>query len=1440
MTQRTRRIPTACLLLLLTALAPIASAQRTSPVYLQDSPRADEALPRTVELADAELYDEAARVLYELTVTDGDLLIEHPELENILVPVRTRVNELLIARPALLQRYRELHEAQARNELNAGAMRRVERDALLTRAGYDAVLLIARDQLEHARFLAAWRTLAQLDEHPDRRTRGREAARALSSLWSYIEGSALTHTLDPGAEDMLRRWRTEAGLDAALPAPIEPPVKPVVSTVYDDPGTVRIDDVLAQPILSRATGTLPEFVLQAAAISTGIDIPTRARVLHAAPVLVDDTVYTNTGITIGAWNRFSGQALWQRDIDAPFHTVQRFSRVDDPLQELLTLCVDDDILVALTGLAEEGNGVRERLLIGLDPATGEDRWRVALSDLIDTTFESAILIGPPVLVEGSVVIRAVERDIQRRTIVHHLMAFDARTGALDWTRPIAGMGARPYGSGSDPAEGITAFGPDVVFVTSLGAILRVEASTGRVRWARRAIADGPSRLGGNPAPWRFNAPVVTRDSVVTLTPDRRQIVHLDAHTGAQRSASDSGPWDQPHTLQLLNGTLVGISHRSITMCPLDQIDIAKELAVVFMVPTPSSTPIRGRVTRAGDRLYAPTVQGLVWIEPPLAGDAWFADSPPMPASGLVPLVRTGNALVVDGQVVIADDERVHTYFSWRVAREILERREASDPSDPGAPITFAQLAYRAGVTEEVLPALDRALGALARDPLRSDFEDSRTRLFNAVLRMARPDRDSSRLATVSDSVRRELLDRLERLATTPDERVSSMMTAGAFFEAINAPAEAIERYQRILAREDLRERPYEAAGVRTPAATEVGRRLTTILATHTRRVYAPYDDAARARLDALGDNAGLDNLLAIAREFPAARLTPELYRRVGMALEAQGESRAASGAFESGLRAVIPGEQPELAGELAGRAVVGAAVDGRYADARQRVREFRTIIPDAPLRYDGRTIDTELLLDRLTELGRSVHRRPVLGDAIDERPDVLPGLRIQRPIVAEARRAPARHVVFRRSQSDEIALWALDEQGTLAPRLEGLTGHDLIYLDDSAMYTSTLDSNRPGRRVIMRYDVRTGAEAWRTLPFEDLFDPELNGGINDAIPDLDKNDDGLARSREIVVLVTQRTMILLERTGRAVGIDLDTGRPIWARRLSLTRVLDADTGSGVIAAVGLRRRTLLELKAAEIEPALVEERLEVIDERTGKTLHTPTLDVSSEWVRVTPSGTVLVGAESTVSQFTLRSGRLIGASSENPDLTASAGARALTGRTYVLSGLGILLAVDTNTSKLVVRRVDADDRFVRALDFRADEINDLAYIATPRGFFALDDQHKIVTGDARPNEYLTTIPEFSDRFAVAIDRNGTPTGPGEFELFPVLVHELETGRLARRPINLPLPMQPDTLALIDGHILITSASSTVILHAPVRGGVDRSPDQRFNIEDVYERRAVTP
>ncbi|MBC7835393.1 MAG: hypothetical protein H7Y88_09885, partial [Phycisphaerales bacterium] len=135
--------------------APAAAQEPANPVYLDDSSVAVESLLGLDSQIAAGNLDAGVRVLQKLLDEEGSRVVPARGQVDLYISVRTRVHQVLLANPRLLEHYRKLTEGRARDLLEGGDAARAEETCLLTTAGFEGALLLAIDSFEAGHFDAA-------------------------------------------------------------------------------------------------------------------------------------------------------------------------------------------------------------------------------------------------------------------------------------------------------------------------------------------------------------------------------------------------------------------------------------------------------------------------------------------------------------------------------------------------------------------------------------------------------------------------------------------------------------------------------------------------------------------------------------------------------------------------------------------------------------------------------------------------------------------------------------------------------------------------------------------------------------------------------------------------------------------------------------------------------------------------------------------------------------------------------------------------------------------------------------------------------------------------------------------------------------------------------------------------------------------------------------
>ncbi len=1390
---------------------PASTAQPDeSPVYVEDSPAAAEAIDRAREFARAGNAQEAARVLQALLDRQGALLVPRAVDGDVFVEARTRVHEVLLERPDLLEAYMEMESGAAAAMLRTGEHALAERTRLLTGPGFDATLRLAQEQLESARFGSAWVTLMQLDRHPSRTGDRAHAAASLAELVVRYLDSGEAPRRDRALEwGIVARWHREAGLEPpADRTPAEGPELDRAATPYDRLGPLDLSGILEKPLASALMGeTQPEWVQRLASEVRGGSLDETGRVLHAAPTVAGDVLYVNDSETVTAFDRFTLTRLWRTSLIGPPATATQ-TRGPAGIEDTSGVAIAEPYAVALTGPSLQTRNARERILGAFDMQTGEVAWATSLSALADPALQESLLRGPVETHEGSVLLTTVRSVNRQRLLSVGVIAFDAETGDVRWVRQIGSIGVLPHVPRPEATE-LPLVRDGMLYRTDrIGVVAAMEVDTGRIRWVRRMERDFGDRTRA-PSAWSGSRPILLDDGrLVTLDPDRRRVSVLDASTGALLDSVSAVRFGQPEYLLRLGDHIVGVEERQVTARHIGWLTEERApLALTEFV----RGGIRGRVVVAGDELLVPHVEGvrIVRLRPDGSGGV-------EPVTREIELDEPGQVVAAPGQIVAVDDFRVHSYLSWEVADELLRSRMRASPRDASPAITYADLAFRAGHPDRILEAVDRAVRTIERDPLSDDSERSRERLFATMLEMIEPPAHARHGAPLSDGLREALIDRLSRVASPPAERVSALMAAGRLYETTGRPERAVERYQEVLSAPVLAGTVYQEGGRRLPAEAEATRRLRRLIRLEGREVYGAYEaEAARLLREAERDGEP-ERFERIARRYPVSSVAPTAWLAAAERYGARGASQKEILSLEEGVAAAqetLSADDPTF-GELAGRLVTALLASDRLVLAEQRLAWFRSAHPSLMLRVDAEPIDAGALGERIgARLGERA-RRPRIGPELGET-RALQGWAIARPLDASSG-ARLTDRLLMEGLEGQRAMFALGEGGDLELRwtIPGEDG-DLLRVDHrSVFFASIASGNTP--RTVTRYETETGALAWETPGFGSLFDAgdpfENIAGRNPVANTPLQPEAPLA---DIFAVFNAETMVLVERTGRAAAFDVESGELLWAHDRGpapIQPVHDVVAGNGFVAVAG-RRLLPAGARAGDGGQDLAYEGVVAVREiRTGKLLYEHVDRDTVRWLRVTPEGHLLVGMDRSMASFDVFRQRVRWRSDRGP-LADTVGAWVFPGVALHRDATDALRLIDTEdgSSEDTVLRVEG--RIEPGMShLEVTRVGDRLLLATYRGAVLIDEAGTLLGVDARRTDADVLPAAAGERFVVLIDEEGVPAG--DLGAYDLSIFDLRSLKLAAPPVALELGARPTDVALLDGKILVSAGMVTLVIDAP--------------------------
>ena len=278
----------------------VFGGQQANPVYVDDSPAAADTFVRVREHVSAGNLDEAVRILQVLLDDQPDRLVVSGTDPDLFVNVRGAVNDLLLASPKLLERYRAMFGPRAERQLSEGQTDVVERSLMLTPSGLDAVLRLSQLAMEDARFEHARQLLEQADKHPDRTgDRAKLASQMMTTLARYLGRAPVS--------DMARQgWAKDAGEQPPDLAPVQWPAAATkrAATPMLPAVPMATEGMVSKPLWTvplNPTASTPEATLNSVDRSSGrgqVSVPMYARELLQLPSVADDTVFISDGTQI--------------------------------------------------------------------------------------------------------------------------------------------------------------------------------------------------------------------------------------------------------------------------------------------------------------------------------------------------------------------------------------------------------------------------------------------------------------------------------------------------------------------------------------------------------------------------------------------------------------------------------------------------------------------------------------------------------------------------------------------------------------------------------------------------------------------------------------------------------------------------------------------------------------------------------------------------------------------------------------------------------------------------------------------------------------------------------------------------------------------------------------------------------------------------------------
>ncbi|MCA3006190.1 MAG: PQQ-binding-like beta-propeller repeat protein [Phycisphaerales bacterium] len=1281
-----------------------------NPVFINDSPVATETLSRLVEHLASSNTEQAVRLTDRLLQEEPRALVPSATDPAVYVTARDRVHAALRSSPATLAAWQDAVAPRVAQLADARDWAPLERSYFLSPEGLRATLALARQAIGQARFHAARLLLQQAADHPDLPAQRQDAAQVGQLLARYLP--------ELSGGPLLASLQAQPG----PPAPAPPAAFARAISPLDPMPATELDDVVAMPV--RTVRFAIDRELELPRVGPGSDlIPREARQLRSVAAFSGDLLLVSGPNEVVAIDRRSLGEAWRTDVmelagmnpanEREAQDQFRFARrqMSSGLPEELTtvtMAAGGAIVLATTESFDPRTGENVQAVAALDARTGRALW-VRFADMLDEQFGRGTAVRGPILVDGDVAVLTCRKaQPDRRLTALYLLGVNVFTGERLWTSLVGSAGSLPFFRSTSVSDGGVIHRGVVYRSDKVGVVAAYSAVDGRPLWVHRLAAE-PLDNNVVTSGFAMNVPVIVPDPargpdagwLFTVSPDRRRVLKLDLQSGSLAAAVPAEALASPNYLLLAGEHLLAVSDRQVASVSVAQFAALSQTPANAGTLVRSNQPmdlpgIRGRVavlqSAAGSpRVLVPTISGV---------EVLAADAPDQPAKRL-PLDSAGNVLATGRELVVVDDGQIHAHMAWSAAAEAMTAQLAERPADPAPAVLLADMAWRSGRGEQVPELVGRAGTAMARAAESGDpaaiarATEQRRKLADAVLTMVEWTQDAPGLRRVTP-VRPALtaaavapaLQAVEPMLQTPEQRLAHAMASALAEQTAGRNEQAADRLQAVLASGELSAAVYSGPRLAFSGAAEAERRLRALFTNAGRACYARHDADAAQAAATLAVSTEPTELEAAAARWTVSASAPAILLRLADVHTQQDRTAAAGRALEATLRsAKALGDASAVPlPEIAGRLVQNLADRGLLTAAADVIRRAEPLIGNQPLTVAGQPVDMAALRQRLSQQLAVSQRWPAIGRPTGQGARVLSGWALLEPLAtlqggAGAAGNAAQGLVAMRHEDGRVAIFAGGQAkpAELRPLVTSQVGREaeLLRLDaTSAVFVS----RQRATLSRLRTDGAAPADdasrlAWTTKPFDDHFPTPRPGAMRPGVPDrpilIRSGGAGAAAMRsfdELLAVGDEQSLMLVERTGRTVAFDVDSGQPLWTLQPSdkaaaapaaapappapppapagqaagdapppdnaeqpesvLATVIDARAVGGRLVLAGMTGAPN-QTGAATGVPAV-----QVIDARTGKVALTQVLPPQHgavRWLRATDRGDLVVAQDTAVT-----------------------------------------------------------------------------------------------------------------------------------------------------------------------------------------------------------------
>jgi outer membrane protein assembly factor BamB len=202
-------------------------------------------------------------------------------------------------------------------------------------------------------------------------------------------------------------------------------------------------------------------------------------------------------------------------------------------------------------LTVDGNRVFARLnrttIVGLvrDPAANDWAWKKVMEIRAASLGENVNFEGCPIVSRGRIYLSWISSAVNRVNVTLGCFSADDPSEGPIWATSVAEIALDPDVHRARLPL-LTLIGPNIVYGTDAGAVIALNAATGKPAWVARYPSRGPRGLPTNllPVPRDLCPPVYADGRVFVAPTDSDEILALDAWSGVPL-------WDRPPILEVV-------------------------------------------------------------------------------------------------------------------------------------------------------------------------------------------------------------------------------------------------------------------------------------------------------------------------------------------------------------------------------------------------------------------------------------------------------------------------------------------------------------------------------------------------------------------------------------------------------------------------------------------------------------------------------------------------------------------------------------------------------------------------------------------------------------------------------------------------------------------------------------------------------------------------